>query len=229
MVLFIDKLPVNEEMVVNLLYPRLDVTDDPEEIILQKTVIIDTPLHYVGEFVQLVRQLRASNVICILATNYPFQFASDDIPLIDVFNLVLFFDVYSLFIKPFAIEASKRSIFQVCRIDISLLPRIASLSYTEIKFREDNLTQALLALQRQTDSFNFCLPLSQKAKARGQYKTLVSCPHFLEVKVQECLRNTIVVEDESQTIKVSRIYWLTKQQMLGDGNSMAEKNDGRVK
>ena len=191
MVLFIDRIPINTETVHELLYPRSDVIDDPVELIERKIVLIDTRFRYAREFLQLAKQSRTDNAICGLITNYPHQFSEEDMPIVDAFSFIIFFDEYSLFVKPFAIQAAKRSVLQACGSDASFLPKIASIGYTEIKVHEDNLSPTLIALQQQTDSFNFCPDLSQKAKSHNQYKTFISCPYFLEVKAQDPLGKSL--------------------------------------
>ncbi len=214
MVYVVRQLPINEDLVARVLFPRVSPVDEPEELIEQKVVIMDTRIQYVGAFEKLALKFRAQGTKCGLITNFPFRITQQEIEPLDAFNFILFFDEYSLFAKPFALEATERSLDQIFKTDIAYLPKFASIAYTEIRFREDNLPHALIALQHEQDSFISCQAVARNAKSRNQYKTLVSCPHYIEVKVQECLKNATVVDEESVTIKVSRLYWLSKQQIL---------------
>ena len=214
MVYVVNRLPINEDKVYRAVFPRLAVADDPEELVRQKLVIVDTRFQNAKEFQGLARMLRNQRIPCVLVTNLPFQPSESEIAQLEAFRLSLFFEEDRLVDQPFAREAARRSIELVCKAEISFMPRIATLGYIELEVNEDSIPHALIALRLETESFNSCRLIAQRAKSLNQYKTVITCPRYLEIKVQELTRNAVVLDDNSENIKVARIYWLNQQQLL---------------
>jgi hypothetical protein len=140
--------------------------------------------------------------------------SEEELTVIDTFDFCFFLDEYILFVYPFAKEAARRAVLMAVKSELSFLPRIGSLSYVEMDLTEEKLPHALIALLMGKESFSFCDLITTEAGRLNQLKALVSCPHYLEIKVQEVTQNAVVLEEESQNIKVTRVYWLSKEQLL---------------
>jgi len=211
----VKRLPINEHQVFRALYPRKNLADEPEVLIQRRLVVVHTSFSHVGYFCDLARLLRNKGIACGLFTDLPLSIEASGMAMLESFGFCFFSDRYILDTYPFAKQAARSALDMVGRSELAFLPKLGSLGYLEMRVDEDNLPFALMALSSGKESFTFCETITEEAKAPHQFKALVSCPRHLEVKVQETTQNPEIIDDHSENIKVTRVYWLTGEQLLG--------------
>jgi hypothetical protein len=210
----IKRVPINEDQVYKALYPRVDLVDEPDELIKERLVVIDTPFRHIGYFVKLAYFFLNKDIACGLVTDLPYDLSERALKLLKPFSFCFFFDQYILFSYPFAKEAAEAAVRMASLSDLTFLPRIGSLGYLEMRISEEKLPHTSIALSLNKDAFSFCDLISRKSKDLNQFKSLISCPRYLEVKAQEAAYNSEILDEGCDTIKVTRVYGLNEDQLL---------------
>ena len=215
----VKSVPINEDQVYKSIFPRFGVEDDPKDLIQPQLILIDTKFRHIAYFQKMADLLRSKGFVCGLVTDLPFDLVERDLDVLEQFDFCVFFDWYILQVYPFAKTAARRALDMVSQSTMAFMPRIASLGYLEMTVSEEKIPHAYLALTTGKVSFTFCELLSSPSKELNQFKSLVSCPKFLEIKLQEAAHYPVVLDDNSDNIKVTTIYWLNQEQLLEQTDS----------
>lgn len=208
----VKRVPVNAKQLFYKLFPFKNLISRPEEL-LPETVVIDTSFDHIAHFQDFARLLEQRSIPYFLVTNLP-HFDSEDLSAIEAFRFIIFFDLdlppsqYEL-LK----EAGKYAISVLPMEEVSVLPKVLTLGYTQLEIDDNNIQEALIVIEQGIEHFCFCPMIAQRAKELRQFKRLLISPPYLEQELQRVSPKPIFRRENTKEVKFLSIYWLNELQL----------------
>lgn len=148
-------------------------------------------------------------------SNYPTQFASDGLAVVEPFQFVVFFDlsIVSPSDYPTVREAGKRAILSLPLSEIDVLPKFLALGYNELPIEDEGLDEMIAEIEDE-DMFDFCPAISNLARSHNQFIRFILCHPTAEGLFSTIKEAQIELQTRDAKIaKIGSLYWLRENQM----------------